>query len=325
MLKELTGFSVALGVCLTPVSSAQAADDYPTRPIRMVVAYPPGGSTDTAARLLAERLGAAMKQSVTIENRAGAGGVIGANAVAKAAPDGYTLLFAASPELSIAGLTNKNLPYDPDRDFAPISMVGQVPFLLVTNIDFPARDVQSLISYARTHPGKVNFSSFGNNTSNHLGGELFNVQAGIKMTHVPYRGSSPSLTDLMGGQVQVTFDTVTAVLPLVQAGKIRALAVATPERSPLVPDLPTIAQSGVPGFSAGTWFGLLAPAGTPPVIVQKLSQTVGEILRSDDVAKQFTSRGIEPIASTPEALRTFVNQEIQKWAGVASKIGIEAN
>jgi len=314
--------ATALTAVMTP---SHAADDYPSRPVRVIVAYPPGGSTDVAARLLAERLTATLKQSFIVENRPGAGGAIGAAAVAKAAPDGYTLLFAASPELSIASITTPNLPYDPNKDFAPITMVGQVPFILVANKEFPPDNVKELIAYAKENPGKVNFSSFGNNTSNHLGGELFNLQAGISMTHVPYRGSSPSLTDLMGGQVQVTFDTITAVQPLIQSGKIKALAVATPQRSPLAPDLPTVAESGVPGFTAGTWFGLLAPAGTPPAVVEKLSASSRAILASETIRKEFASRGIQPSPSTPDELRAFVAGEIDKWTQAARKIGIKAN
>jgi len=325
MIKTLAALASALTMAAITGPAAQAASSYPTHPIRIVVAYPPGGSTDTAARLLADRLGTALKQTVVVENRPGAGGVIGASSVAKAQPDGYTLLFAASPELSIAGITTPDLPYDPNRDFAPITLVGQVPFVLVANNDFPPNNVKELVAYAKKHPGKVNFSSFGTNTSNHLGGELFNLQAGIKMTHVPYRGSSPSLTDLMGGQVQVTFDTITAVYPLIKAGKVKALAIATAERSPLAPDLPTVAESGVPGYTGGTWFGLLAPAGTPPDVVARLSSATRAILESDDIRQQFASRGIQPAPGTPDQLRSFLAGEVAKWQDAAQKIGIKSN
>ena len=321
MNKTVAILGLAASLCTAMPAVAQ---DYPTRPITMIVAYPPGGSTDTAARLLAERMSKGLGQSVVVENRPGAGGVIGASAVAKSKADGYTLLFAASPELSIAGLTNKNLSYDPNKDFAPISLIGQVPFILVANKSFPPNNAKELIEYAREKPGQVNFSSFGNNTSNHLGGELFNAQAGVKMTHIPYRGSSPSLTDLMGGQVQITFDTVTAVLPLIQGGKVKALGVATAERSPLVPDLPTISESGLPGFTGGTWFGLLAPAGTPEAVVEKLSETVNGILKSDDISEQFATRGIQPSPSSPDELKAFLAKEIAKWSAAADKIGLKA-
>ncbi len=314
----------ALAATFCAGGAVAASDAYPTRSITMVVAYPPGGSTDTAARLVADRLGRELGQTVVVENRPGAGGVIGATSVSKAKPDGYTLLFAASPELSIAGLTNKSLAYDPNKDFAPISLVGQVPFILVANNAFPPDSVQALIDYAKQNPGKVNYSSFGNNTSNHLGGALFSARAGIQMTHIPYRGSAPSLTDLMGGQVQITFDTITAVLPLIQTGKVKALAVATAERSPLVPELPTIAESGVPGFTGGTWFGMLAPAGTPETAVGKLSAALDKVLKSDDIGQQFSSRGIQASPSSPAEFQAFLASEVAKWAAAADQIGIKA-
>ena len=321
MNKSVAILGLVASLCTAMPAAAQS---YPTRPITMVVAYPPGGSTDTAARLLAERMSKSLGQSVVVENRPGAGGVIGASSVAKARADGYMLLFAASPELSIAGLTNSKLPYDANKDFAPISLVGQVPFILVANKSFAPNTAKELIEYARANPSQVNFSSFGNNTSNHLGGELFNAQAGVKMTHIPYRGSAPSLADLMGGQVQITFDTVTAVLPLIQGGKIKALGVATAERSSLVPDLPTISESGLPGFTGGTWFGLLAPAGTPDAIVEKLSTTVNGILKSDDIKQQFATRGIQPSPSSPDELKSFLGKEIAKWTAAADTIGLKA-
>ncbi len=324
MIRKFAALIGAAALSAAMASTAHA-DDYPAHPVRIIVAYPPGGSTDVAARLLAERLTTTLKQSFIVENRPGAGGVIGANAVAKAPADGYMLLFAASPELSIAGLTTPDLPYDANKDFAPITLVGQVPFILVANNDFPPNNVKELIAYAKANPGKVNFSSFGNNTSNHLGGELFSQQAGISMTHVPYRGSAPSLTDLMGGQIQITFDTITAVYPLVQSHKIKALAVATPERSPLAPDLPTVSESGLPGFVAGTWFGLLAPAGTPQPIVDKLAAATSTILKSDTIRKEFASRGIQPSPTTPAEMHVFVANEISKWTEAMKKIGTKTN
>jgi tripartite-type tricarboxylate transporter receptor subunit TctC len=313
--------AAALSAAVVPAQ----AEEYPAHPVRIIVAYPPGGSTDVSARLLAERLTTKLKQSFVVENRPGAGGTIGANFVAKAPADGYTLLFAASPELSIAKLTTPDLPYDPYKDFAPITLVGQVPFILVANNNFPPNNIKELIAYAKANPNKVNFSSFGNNTSNHLGGELFSQQAGIKMTHVPYRGSSPSLTDLMGGQIQITFDTITAVYPLIMSHKIKALAVATPERSPLAPELPTVSESGLPGYVAGTWFGLLAPAGTPQPIVDKLAAEIRTILESETIRKDFATRGIQPSPTTPAAMRTFISGEINKWTEAMKKINAKTN
>jgi len=207
----------------------------------------------------------------------------------------------------------ENIPFDIEKDFEPISLVGKVPFLLVAYPGFPPNNVSELIKYAKEHPNEVNYSSFGNNTSNHLTGELFNSLAGVKMTHVPYKGSGPSITDLMGGQVQVSFDTVTAVLPLVQSGKLKALGVTMVERSAMAPNVPTLDESGIKGFTAGTWFGLLAPSGTPKEITGKLSKAVAEVLDDPALSKQFSDRGITPAATTPEEFRSFIRSEISKW------------
>lgn len=292
---------------------ALAAADYPARSVTMVVAYPPGGSTDTAARLVAESLSKKLGRTFVVENRPGAGGTIGASLVARSNPDGYTLLFGASAETSIAPATMENIPFNIEKDFEPISLVGKVPFLLVAYPGFPPNNVSELIKYAKEHPNEVNYSSFGNNTSNHLTGELFNSLAGVKMTHVPYKGSGPSITDLMGGQVQVSFDTVTAVLPLVQSGKLKALGVTMLERSAMAPNVPTLDESGIKGFTGGTWFGLLAPSGTPKEITAKLSKAVAEVLDDPALSKQFSDRGITPAATTPEEFRSFIQSEISKW------------
>ncbi len=301
---------------------AMGAESYPARPVRIIVAYPAGGTTDIAARILAKALSESMHGSFVVENRAGGGGVIGAGMVANSTPDGYTLLFGASPELSIAKSTKKDVPYDPES-FAPIALVGQAPFVLVANKAFAPNNVQELIAYAKAHPGAVNFSSFGSGTSNHLTGELLNLDAGIKMTHVPYRGSAPSLTDLMGGQIQITFDTITAVLPLIQSGKIKALAMATPQRSTLLPDLPTVAESGVPGFAGGTWFGLVAPKGTPPAVVQALSRATMAALSDPATRKDLENRGIVTDAQSPQYFAKYLAAETAKWQRVATKIGLQ--
>jgi tripartite-type tricarboxylate transporter receptor subunit TctC len=244
--------------------------------------------------------------------------------VANSAPDGYTLLFAASPELAIVRATKKDLPYDPEKSFAPVAFIGFAPLVLVANRDFPPNNVRELIAYAKAHPGAVNFSSFGNGTSNHLTGEQFNLQAGIKMTHVPYRGSAPSLTDLMGGQVQVTFDTVTAVLPLIQSGKVKALAIATPQRSALMPDVPTVAESGLPGFTGGTWFSLMAPQGTPAAVVQPLSKALIASLNDPGIHKDLVDRGIVPDPQPARFVAKFLASESAKWQQLATKIGLQA-
>jgi len=289
------------------------AQEYPSRTVKLVVAYPPGGSTDTAARMVAEALTAAMGQAFVVENRPGAGGTIGAASVARSPADGYTLLFGASAETSIAPATMENIPYDVMKDFAPISAVGKVPFLLVATPAFPPDSVAELVRYAKAHPGEVNYSSFGNNTSNHLTGALFAHLAGIEMNHVPYRGSGPSIADLMAGHVQISFDTITAVLPLVRDKRLKALGVATQARTTLAPGVPTISESGIKDFTGGTWFGVLAPAGTPPDIQDKLAKAVGEALKEPDVTKKFADSGITPFPTSPDGFREFIGAEITKW------------
>ena len=297
---------------------------WPTRPIKIIVAYPPSGTTDIAGRLLAERLTASLGQQVLVENRAGAGGMIGAQSVARAEPDGYTLLLAASPEVSIAPITVKAMQYDPQKDLLPIAMVGQVPFLLVAAPTFAPTTVTELVAYAKAFPAQVNYSSFGNNTSSHFAGELFKVSTGIKSTHVPYKGSGPSIIDVMGGQIQYTFDAPPAVLAQVQAGKLKALAVAAVKRLPQLPLVPTLAEAGLPGFAAGTWFGLLAPAKTPRAIIERLNSATLAALNAADFRAVYESRAIVPGGGTPEEFGRFIAGEIVKWQQLATTIGIKA-
>ena len=305
-------------------TAAAQGGTWPARPIRLVIGYPPGGSTDIAGRLLAEALGRRLGQQIVVDNRTGAGGTVGALAVVRAEPDGYTLLLAASPEVSIAPTTMKAMPYDPVKELQPIALVGQVPFFLVVNPSLPASNLQEFITYAKAHPGKLNYSSFGNNTSNHLAGELFKSMAGIDAVHVPYKGSGPSIADLIGGQVQYSFDTPPAVLANVKAGKLRALAVATNQRLPNAPDVPTAAEAGLPGFTAGTWFGLLAPAKTPRAIVERIHAETTALLASPELEKAFAERDIVIAASTPESFGKFIQSEVDKWKALAAKVGIVA-
>lgn len=302
---------------------AQSAP-WPSRPIRVVIGYPPGGSTDVAGRLLAQQLGGRLGQQIVVENRAGAGGTLGASAVVRAEPDGYTLLLAASPEVSIAPITMKAMPYDPVRDLQPITLVGQVPFFLVVNPALPVNTLEEFIAYARANPTSLNYSSFGNNTSNHLAGELFKALTGTRGVHVPYKGSGPSIVDLIGGQVQYTFDTPPAVLEHVRAGKLRALAVATRQRLASAPQVPTFAEAGLPGFSGGTWFGLFAPAKTPRAVIERINTEAVSLLNSLELSKAFADRGIVATPQAPEEFGRFVQSEVTKWKDLAGKVGIVA-
>ncbi|KQT09347.1 Bug family tripartite tricarboxylate transporter substrate binding protein [Ramlibacter sp. Leaf400] len=309
---------------LVPGAAFAQQAPWPSRPVRVLIGYPPGGSTDVAGRLLAEQLGRKLGQQVVVENRAGAGGTVAASTVVRADPDGYTLLLAASPEVSIAPITMKSMPYDPVRDLQPITGVGQVPFFLVVNPSVPANTLAEFIAYARANPGKLNYSSFGNNTSNHLAGELFKSLTGISSVHVPYKGSGPSMTDLIGGQVQYSFDTPPAVLEHVKAGKLRALAVATRQRLASTPQVPTFAEAGLPNFSGGTWFGLFAPAKTPRPVVDRINAEAVALLNSPELGKTFGDRGIVPAPQSPEEYARFVQGEVAKWKDLAGKVGIVA-
>jgi tripartite-type tricarboxylate transporter receptor subunit TctC len=309
------------GLCPLLAHAQSAA--WPARPVRVIVAFPPGGTTDIAGRLLAERLTAGLGQQVLVENRAGAGGMIGAQSVVRADPDGYTLLLAASPEVSIAPVTVKAMQYDPQKDLQPIALVGQVPFLLVASPSFPPNSVAELVAYAKANPERVNYSSFGNNTSSHFAGELFKVATGIRAAHVPYKGSGPSIVDVMAGQIQYTFDAPPAVMAQVQAGKLKALAVATAKRLAIFPSVPTTAEAGFPNVTGGTWFGLLAPAKTPRAIVDRVNAATASAFAAADFRKTFEDRGIVPGGGTPEDFGRFIQAEIAKWQQLAATVGIK--
>lgn len=307
---------------LAAIGSGQAQTAWPSRPVRMVVAYPAGGSTDIVARLLAERLSQLWGQPVVVENRAGAAGTIGADSVARAAPDGYTLLMAASPELAIARSTQRNLAYDPVRDFAPITLLAQSPFLLLVHPSVEARTLPELIALAKAKPGRLNFGSFGIGTSNHFVGELLKAEAGIDITHVPYRGSGPMMTDLIAGTVQLAFDTFPAGLPHVQAGRLRAIGTAMLRRSPLAADVPTLDEQGLKGFVGGSWVGVVAPARTPEPIVARIAADIDRILR-DGFTAELEQRGLAPEGLGPAEFRSFIEAEVAKWGRVAARAGIE--
>ena len=304
---------------------ATAQSAYPTKPIRIVVPFPAGGTTDILARAVAQRLTESFGQSVVVDNRPGAGGTIGAELVAKSAPDGYTMLMGTVGTHAINASLYAKMPYDHVRDFAPVVLVAGVPNVLVVNPAVPASNVQELIAYIKANPGKVNFASSGSGTSIHLSGELFKTMTGLAMTHVPYKGSAPALADLLGGQVQLMFDNLPSALPQIKAGRLRALGVTSAQRAPALPDVPTIAESGLPGYEASSWFGLLAPAGTPQDVVAKVNGEVARWLASPEAKEKLLSQGANAAGGTPEDFVRHIAAETAKWQQVVKASGAKVD
>ena len=300
------------------------AQNYPVRPVRMIVPFSPGGATDVPARILAQRLSEAFGHQIVIDNRPGAGGVLGAEAVAKAPPDGYTLLLTATTHVISASLYKK-LPYDAIRDFAPIVLIGSGPNVLTVHPSLPAKNVRELIALAKARPGKIDYASSGNGSAQHLFGALFMSMADVRMMHIPYKGSAPATTDLIAGQVSVGFPGIALVLPHTKAGRLRALAVTSAERSKAMPDVPSIAEAGVPGYAATLWSGLLAPRGTPPEIVQKLYDEIAKILKQPEVESAYLATGTDVTISNPEQFGRFVRAEYDKWAKVIKTVDAQVN
>ena len=301
-----------LAACAFTVS----AQPYPSKPLRFVVPFPPGGSTDLLARRLCERLQASMGQPCVVENKPGAGGAVGSEFVAKAAPDGYTLLLGVTGSHGISVSLNPKLPYHPIKDFAPISMLVSTSLVLVVGPQFPANTLAEYVTYAKGRPEQVTHSSPGNGTSMHLTGEMFNLASGTKLVHVPYKGSAGAVNDLMGGQVQSMFGDFLVVYPQVKGGKIKALAITSAKRHPMLPDVPTIAESGYPGFEALSWQGLFVPAGTPADIVAKLNAETLKALTAEDFRDAFAKQGFTVAGSSPAEFRAFIEAEIPKWARI---------
>ena len=285
--------------------------------------YPPGGPTDFVARAIGAKMSAAWGQQVVIDNRPGAAGIIGTELAARAVPDGYTLLFGTSAGLTINPALVSKLPYDPVRDFAPVSLLVINPQILVVNSGVPVNSVKELIAYAKSKPGQLNYASVGQGSPNQLGMELLKALAGIDMVHVPYKGTGPALTDLLGGQVQLMFNSMPLVLPLVKSGKLNGLAVGSRQRSPAAPDIPTVAEAGVPGFENVTWYGLFAPVKTPAEVVTKLNAQVVQILSDPEMAQRLASQGAEPRSTTPDELARFMRVEFERWKKVIKAAGIK--
>ena len=296
--------------------------EYPDKPVKIIVPYPPAGTTDILARLIGQRLAERMKQPFTIENRPGAGGAIGSVAVAKSPADGYTLVMATVNSHGINSALIKDLPYDAVRDFAPITIVGNTPNVLAVNPSVPAKNLAELLALARAKPGGLNFGSTSQGGSPHMSGELLKSMAKVDITHIPYKGAGPMLIDLIGGQVQMGFDNLPSTIGHIRSGKVRAIAVTTPKRSPVAPEIPTMAESGLPGYEVSAWFGLLAPAGTPKAVIDALYGNVAAILKQPEVVKQLFELGAEPGGNTPEAYAKQIAADVEKWKKVVAATGV---
>lgn len=314
-------FAIAITSLAAGFPSIVAGQVWPTKPIKIVLGFPPGGATDILSRDFAVKLGEELKQQVIIENKPGAGGTIGADLVAKATPDGYTLTIGTSSNHAIAVSLYRKLPYDPVKDFAPITMLAVSQNVVVINPSVPANNIRELVAYAKANPGKLNFGSSGNGTISHLTGEMFNTLNGTQITHIPYKGSAFVFPDLLSGQISVMFDSTISIGSLVKSGKVKALAVTGSKRSVLTPDLPTVAESGYPGFESTNWFGFFAPAATPVDILAKLHAAALKVLASPDLQARFALQGAEVVANSPADSLAMVKADIVKWADVAKKSG----
>jgi len=318
---------VCILVCALIGSWAQAQDTgaYPNRPIKLIVTVPPGGAADFIARLLASKLSAQMGQSIIVENKAGASGVVASDFVAKSAPDGYTLLQSSITTHGIGPHLMTKLPYDPITSFTPITMLASLPLIMTINADLKAQNLSEFIVLAKQSPNKLAFASSGNGGAPHMAGELFTAATSIAMIHAPYRGSGPAVADLVGGQVQVMFDGAPSLLPYINTGKIRALAAASPRRNPLLPSTPTFAELGFPSVNVALWYGLMAPVGTPPEIVARLNREVNQALKSSEIQERFASQGTEALGGTPEQAASYMRHELDRWGPVVKKAGIVPN
>jgi len=312
---------IAAALSLLCFAGAAAADDYPSRPITLIVPFPPGGSTNIVMRIIAEKLSVLLGQQVVVDNRAGAGGTAGTRALAKSTADGYTIGLGYSGPLGIAPSLYSDLGYDPRKDFAPIGRVATAPNSLVVHPSFQPKSIAELIAYAKAHPGKVNFGSAGIGTVSHLAGEYFASRAGIKLVHIPYKGTGPALTDLIGGHIPMAFAPIPASHAQAAAGTLRMLGVTSLKRSSLMPDVPTIAESGLPGFEAVLRYGLVAPAGTPAAIIVRLNKELNIALASDDVRRRLALEGAEPLPSTPDEYAADIDREEKQWSKVVHESG----
>lgn len=304
---------IGLATSLTLAAAPSYADTYPSKPIRLIVPFPASGATDLLARAIAQKVGQSLGQQIVVDNRPGAGGAIGSDMAAKAAPDGYTILIATTSTHSIGPFINTHLPYNTETDFTPIGQVATATNVLVVPNQLPVKNVKELIDYAKKHPGELNYASSGNGTVVHLTAEAFKAQAGVFITHIPYRGTALAVPDLISNKVQVLFDSIVSGMPHVKDGKLKALAVTSLKRSPLAPDLPTASESGLPGFESDTWFGIYGPKGLPPEVVSRLNAEFNKAIQSQDVKDRLAKLGAEPIGGTPAQFAAMVKKDSARW------------
>ena len=320
---KLTTVIVCVAACAAGAAMA-ASSTYPTRPIRIVDAFPPGGPSDIVARALAPKLGEALGQVVVVDNRGGASGIVGCDIVAKAAPDGYTMLIGPSGALTIQPTLNPKLPFDPQRDFEPVTQLTTGPQVIAVHPAVAAKSVAEFIALAKAKPGQLNYASGGPGTGNHLAAEVFKLAAGINVVHIPYKGTGPALTSVLGGEAQMIISSLLPALPHVKSGKLRALAVTSTARSPAVPDIPTVAESGLPAFETSSWHGMLVPAKTPRTIITRLHDELVRVMNLPEVRERLTAQGLNIVASTPQAFAAYIRSETIKYARVINQAGIKA-
>lgn len=309
-----------LAFALWPITAT--AQGYPTKSIRFIVPFPPGGGNDTIARLIGQKLTAATGQQVLVDNRPGAGGAIGAEAAAKSPADGYTMFLAGVATHGINPNLRRKIPYDPLKDFDAVSLIASAPLLVVVHPSLPIKSVKQLVALAKARPGQINYASNGAGGSSHLAVELFNMMSGTKMTHIPYKGLAPALTDLLSGEVQVMFSSAVAMLPQVKAGKLRAIAMTGARRSPAIPDIPTVAEAGVPGYETGSWYGVVVPAGTPRVAIDRLSREIIAIVRAPEITSRLNDEAVIPVGSTPAEFSAHIKNELARWAKTIKQAGL---
>ena len=321
LLKSLAALALAAAAAL--LTQPAIAQNYPAKPVRLIIPFPPGGATDIFGRVLAQKLGELIGQSVVVENRPGAGGMIGSELASKAAPDGHTILLATTSTHSIGPALNPKMPYDAKKDFAPVIHLADATNILIASRTLPVANLRELVAYARANPGKLNYASSGNGTIVHLTGEMFKAATGTFIVHIPYKGTALAIPDLIAGQVSFVFDNIASALPHIRGGKVKTLGISALKRSPLVPDIPTMDEAGVKGFESNTYFGVFAPAGTPAAIVTRLNGEINKAIGAQDFRERLAALGAEPVGGTPEQLARAVARDTEKYAAVIKRAGIK--